>query len=86
VGGFALVGAGLANVVPLLYSAVGRQTIMPQNLALTAAGSIGFAGVLTGPAAIGFLAEWASLATSFLLLAFLTAIVARFAPQTARGQ
>lgn len=85
VGGFALVGAGLANVVPLLYSAVGRQTIMPQNLALTAAGSIGFAGVLTGPAAIGFLAEWTSLATSFLLLAFLTAIVGRFAPQTARG-
>ncbi|MCI4591914.1 MFS transporter [Sphingobium sp. BYY-5] len=82
VGGFALVGAGLANVVPLLYSAVGRQTIMPQNLALTAAGSIGFAGVLTGPAAIGFVAQWTSLSTAFLILAMLTTIVARYAPRT----
>ncbi|NWK97817.1 MFS transporter [Sphingobium lactosutens] len=80
--GFALVGAGLANVVPLLYSAVGRQTIMPQNLALTAAGSIGFAGILTGPAAIGFIAQWTSLSTSFLILALLTTLVARYAPRT----
>lgn len=83
VGGFALVGAGLANVVPLLYSAVGRQTIMPQNLALTAAGSIGFAGVLSGPAAIGFIAQWTNLSTSFVILAALTALVARYAPRTA---
>ncbi|WP_298400973.1 MFS transporter [Sphingobium sp.] len=82
VAGFALVGAGLANVVPLLYSAVGRQTIMPQNLALAAAGSIGFAGVLTGPAAIGFIAQWTSLATAFAILAGLVLLVALQAPRT----
>ncbi|MDO6413594.1 MFS transporter [Sphingomonas sp. BIUV-7] len=81
VAGFALVGAGCANVVPLLYSVVGRQTIMPRNLALTAAGSIGFAGVLTGPAAIGFVAQWTSLSLAFLILAGLLLLVARAAPK-----
>ncbi|PZU07601.1 MFS transporter [Sphingomonas sp.] len=80
VAGFALVGAGCANIVPLLYSAVGRQTVMPSNLALTAAGSIGFAGVLTGPAAIGFIAQWSSLTISFLILAALVGLVARVTP------
>jgi predicted MFS family arabinose efflux permease len=80
VAGFALVGAGAANIVPLLYSAVGRQTVMPPNLALTAAGSIGFAGVLTGPAAIGFIAQGTSLAVAFLVLAAMVAVVARVAP------
>jgi MFS family permease len=82
VAGFALVGAGLANIVPLLYSAVGRQTIMPQNLALAAAGSIGFAGVLTGPAAIGFIAQLTSLATAFAILPVLVLLVAFQAPRT----
>jgi MFS family permease len=85
VAGFALVGAGAANIVPLLYSAVGRQTVMPPNLALTAAGSIGFAGVLTGPAAIGFIAQGTSLAVAFLVLAAMVAVVARAAPRVVRS-
>lgn len=83
--GFAMVGAGAANIVPLLYSAVGRQTVMPANLALTAAGSIGFAGVLLGPAAIGFIAQATSLAVSFLVLAALVATVARIAPTVVKS-
>jgi MFS family permease len=84
VAGFALAGAGLANVVPLLYSAVGRQTIMPANLALTAAGSIGFAGILSGPAAIGFIAQATSLSTAFLILAACLLVVARVTPGIVR--
>jgi MFS family permease len=83
--GFALVGAGAANIVPLLYSAVGRQKIMPPSLALTAAGSIGFAGTLSGPAAIGFIAQGSSLAVAFLVLAALVAVVARAAPRVVRS-
>jgi predicted MFS family arabinose efflux permease len=79
--GFALVGAGSANIVPLLYSAVGRQTIMPPNLALTAVGSIGFAGILTGPAAIGFIAQATNLTTAFVMLAALVALGAYVAPK-----
>jgi MFS family permease len=79
--GFALVGAGSANIVPLLYSALGRQTVMPANLALTAAGSIGFAGILTGPAAIGFIAQATNLSAALLVLAVLIAGVAYAAPR-----
>jgi predicted MFS family arabinose efflux permease len=85
VAGFALVGAGGANIVPLLYSAVGRQTIMPHNLALTAVGSIGFAGMLIGPAAIGFIAQATSLTIAFLILAAMLAVVSRVAPRVARA-
>lgn len=85
VAGFALVGAGSANIVPLLYSAVGRQSVMPPNLALTAAGSIGFAGVLTGPAAIGFIAQWTNLSLALLILAGSLALVACVAPKVLRN-
>jgi predicted MFS family arabinose efflux permease len=59
--GFALVGIGGANIVPLIYSALGRQTTMPANLAIAAAATFGYAGILIGPAAIGGVAQVAGL-------------------------
>lgn len=59
--GYALVGAGCANVVPVLYSAVGRQTFMPEHLAVSAITTLGYSGILVGPAALGFVAQAASL-------------------------
>jgi predicted MFS family arabinose efflux permease len=59
--GFALVGAGCSNIVPVLFSAVGRQQRMPQSAAVPAMVSLGYAGILLGPATIGFLAHWADL-------------------------
>jgi MFS family permease len=32
--GYALVGAGCSNIVPVMFSAVGRQTVMPENVAV----------------------------------------------------
>ena len=34
--GYALVGAGCANIVPVLYTAVGRQKVMPEHVAVPA--------------------------------------------------
>ena len=48
--GFALCGLGCANVSPVLISSLSKQTYMPTHLAITAATTIGFAGVLAGPA------------------------------------
>jgi MFS family permease len=67
--GFALVGVGCANIVPVLFSAVGRQTLMPEKVALPAITSMGYAGVLAGPAAVGFVADAASLGVAFLIVA-----------------
>ncbi|HEY3888376.1 MAG TPA: MFS transporter [Caulobacteraceae bacterium] len=66
--GYALVGAGCSNIVPVLFSGVGRQTDMPQSVGVPAITSLGYAGILVGPAAIGFVARLAGLPTAFLIL------------------
>jgi predicted MFS family arabinose efflux permease len=67
--GFALVGLGCSNIVPVLFSSAGRQTAMPEALALPAVTTMGYAGILAGPAAIGFIAHAASLQVALLMLA-----------------
>jgi MFS family permease len=74
--GYALVGAGCANSVPVLFSAVGRQRAMPEHLAVAAISTIGYAGILAGPALIGFLTQATGFTTVFLLLAALLVGVA----------
>jgi predicted MFS family arabinose efflux permease len=74
--GYALVGLGCSNIVPVLFSSVGRQKTMPQSVAVPAITTLGYAGVLAGPAGIGFIAHHSSLATAFLVVAALLAGVA----------
>lgn len=79
--GFFLIGAGAANIVPVLFSLLGTQTIMPINAAVSAVTTIGYSGILMGPAAIGFIAHQTGLITAFGLLAallLLQAFVARY--------
>ncbi len=59
--GFWMVGLGTANIVPVLYSALGRQKIMPPNLAVAAVTTVGYLGILAGPALIGLTAHATSL-------------------------
>lgn len=73
--GFVLIGIGAANIVPVLFSAAGRQTAMPSGLAIAAMTTIGYSGILTGPAAIGFVAHASSLPTALALLAVLMLLV-----------
>lgn len=74
--GYAMVGLGCSNIVPVLFTAVGRQTSMPQSVAVPAMSTLGYAGVLAGPAAIGFIAHHSSLPIAFLLVAALMLFVA----------
>jgi len=67
--GYALVGAGCSNIVPVLFTAAGRQRRMPENVAVAAVTTLGYAGILAGPAAIGFVAHATSLPVAFLMLA-----------------
>ena len=76
--GFALCGLGCANVSPVLISSLSKQTYMPTHLAITAATTIGFAGVLAGPAMMGAVAHYSSLSTAFAVLAGLLLVVAAF--------
>ena len=74
--GYALVGAGCSNIVPVLYTAVGKQKVMPEHIAVPAITTLGYAGILAGPAVIGFIAHGSSLSTAFVLIAVLLAAVA----------
>lgn len=74
--GYALVGAGCANIVPVLFTAAGRQTAMPARVAVPAVTTLGYAGVLAGPALIGFAAQALGLSAALLLVAALLLAVA----------
>lgn len=82
--GFALVGLGLSNVVPVFFTAAGNQTRMPAGLAVAAITTMGYAGILAGPAAIGFIAQHSSLATAFLAVAVSLLFVAFAGPLSLR--
>src|SRR5471032_948668 len=69
--GYALVGAGCSNIIPVCFSAVGRQRSMPENVAVPAITTLGYGGILVGPAAIGFVAHASSLDLAFMVLVFL---------------
>jgi predicted MFS family arabinose efflux permease len=74
--GFGLVGLGASNIVPVLYSVLGRQKVMPTNLAVSAVTTLGYSGILAGPALIGFIAHTTSLSFAFLVVAVMLLIVA----------
>jgi predicted MFS family arabinose efflux permease len=74
--GFGMVGLGASNIVPVLYSAIGRQKAMPQDLAVAAITTIGYSGILSGPAIIGLVAEVATLPFAFMCLGGMLLIVA----------
>lgn len=66
--GYALVGVGCSNIVPVMFSLAGKQSEMPESIAVPAITTMGYAGVLLGPALIGFVAHGTNLATALLLL------------------
>jgi predicted MFS family arabinose efflux permease len=73
--GFLLIGFGASNIVPVLFRQAGSQRAMPAGLAVAAITTVGYAGILTGPAAIGFVAHAAGLPLAFWLLAALLGLV-----------
>ncbi|RKR06807.1 putative MFS family arabinose efflux permease [Kushneria sinocarnis] len=68
-GGFMLVGLGLSNLVPVLFSAAGRVPDMSPGLAISAVSTLGYAGLLAGPAVLGLVSELTSLAMALALIA-----------------
>jgi predicted MFS family arabinose efflux permease len=87
--GFAVIGIGLANIAPVYLSLAGAQKTMPGELAIAAATSLGYLGILMGPAVIGLFAHatnlsWALLAVASLMVAIMfsaTRLVPKVSPQ-----
>jgi predicted MFS family arabinose efflux permease len=72
--GFAFCGLGIANAVPLLFSAAGR--LEPSSPSLAAAFTLGYTGFIVGPPAIGIISDQAGLPTTLLLLVLAALTVA----------
>ena len=81
--GFALVGAGLAPVAPILFNAATRVPGVSRAAAIASVTSVGYAGFMIGPPLVGGLARASSLTVALgvvVLSAALLAFSARFVP------
>lgn len=68
IAGFALVGLGLANLVPVFFGAAGRIPGQTPGAAIAALATIGYSGFLVGPPVIGFVADATSLTLALGLI------------------
>ncbi|MFF9815525.1 MFS transporter [Streptomyces sp. NPDC014006] len=71
--GFAVTGLGLANLFPV---AVERAGALAGPSGVAVASTLGYGGMLLGPPAIGFMADWFSLPVALTSVAVLAAIAA----------
>lgn len=72
----AVCGLGVANVIPILFSVAGRMGGEAVGPAMSRISTMGYAGLLVGPAFIGFLAEATSLTISLFAVALFSLVVA----------
>lgn len=72
---FAFCGFGIANMVPIIFSAGGNQEGMSSGTGMSVVTTIGYCGILVAPSAIGFVAEHSSFGPIFITMSGLLIIV-----------
>ncbi|MFD5812713.1 MFS transporter [Streptomyces sp. NPDC127038] len=80
--GFAVTGLGLANIFPV---AIERAGALAGASGVAIASTLGYGGLLLGPPAIGFMADWYSLPTALTSVAVLAATAALIGFATRRA-
>lgn len=74
---FALAGIGVANMVPIAFSAAGNHQGIASATAVSVVTTMGYSGMLVAPSAIGFIGERVGFAVVFVALSgFLLAVSA----------
>src|SRR5205085_11437173 len=66
--GFAMVGLGLANLVPVFFGAAGNIPGQTPGAAIAALATIGYSGFVVGPPFIGIVADATTLQTALCLV------------------
>jgi MFS family permease len=79
IAGFAVLGLGLAPVVPIAFSAAGELDPRATGRLVGRVATLGYVGTVVGPIAIGWLAEATSLRTSLGLVVLLALVIAALA-------
>ena len=85
VAGFALVGAGLSCVFPVVLSAAARTPGVPPSAAIAAVCTVGYLGFLIGPPTIGGLAELLGLPAALALVVALCVMIAALGSRVPRA-
>jgi predicted MFS family arabinose efflux permease len=73
--GFVLIGIGASNIVPVMFSAAGRLPNTPPAIAIATVTTLGYVGLLSGPALIGLVAHISNLPMAFAGVAGLLVLV-----------
>jgi fucose permease len=73
--GFALIGLGVANIVPISFTAAGNSKEIEPGIAIATVSLMGYFGLLLGPPSIGFLAQAITLRSALWLLSILLIII-----------
>ena len=76
IAGFALMGLGLAAVIPTLFRAGGSQPGIPASVGIAAVSTMGYAGGLIGPPVIGTVAGAVTLRGSLAIVLVLLTVLA----------
>ncbi len=78
--GFALVGLGFANVVPVLFSTAAKLDSNPAH-GIAVVASVGYLGMMAGPPLIGVIAEHSTLGWGLSSVAVFATVLALAAPR-----
>jgi fucose permease len=76
IAGYAVLGLGVATIVPIALTLAGSTSGVPPVWAVSRVTVIGYAGLFSGPPVIGLIADGAGLATALVVPAVLLALVA----------
>lgn len=82
--GFALMGFGYALIMPLVFTRAANDEFIPQGTAIASVSTLGYGGILLGPPLIGFVADFTSLRTAFLILSILAFLIVLLASHLAK--
>ena len=73
---FFIAGIGIANTVPIAFSAAGNQPGISPGAGIAIATMIGYSGILVAPSAIGFAAEHIGYRITYFVVSLLMLVVA----------
>ena len=83
IAGCALAGIGVANMVPILFSAAGNHPGMTPGAGIATVTMLGYSGILFAPGTIGFIAEYTGFRATYLVLGLILLAVAALAGRAA---
>ncbi len=73
---FTLTGLGIANMVPIVFSAAGNQPGLSPGAGISLVTMMGYSGILLAPSLIGFIAEHSGYRIVYVTLALVLVVVA----------